>query len=60
MNLALYVAEDGLHGNHWEEMPMVLRRLYAPVFGKPGPGMGVSGLGSRGRGWGIGDFQGGN
>ena len=28
-----YVAEDGLVGHQWEERPLVLRRLYAPVQG---------------------------
>jgi hypothetical protein len=31
MSLAAYVAEDGLVGHHWEERPLVFRRLYAPV-----------------------------
>ena len=31
MSLAAYVAEDGLVGHHWEERPLVLRRLYSPV-----------------------------
>jgi hypothetical protein len=29
--LAAYVTEDGLVGHHWEERPLVLQRLYAPV-----------------------------
>ena len=33
MSLAAYVAEDGLIGHHWEERPLVLQRLYAPVQG---------------------------
>jgi hypothetical protein len=33
MSLATYVAEDGLVGHHWEEKPLVLQRLYAPVQG---------------------------
>ena len=33
MSLAAYVAEDGLVGHQWEERPLVLRRLYAPVQG---------------------------
>ena len=28
---AAYVAEDGLVGHQWEERPLVLRRLDAPV-----------------------------
>jgi hypothetical protein len=33
VSLAAYVAEDGLVGHHWEERPLVLKRLYAPVQG---------------------------
>ena len=33
MSLAAYVAEDGLVGHHWEERPLVLQRLYAPIQG---------------------------
>jgi hypothetical protein len=33
VSLAAYVAEDGLVGHHWEERPLVLQRLYAPVQG---------------------------
>jgi hypothetical protein len=32
-SLAAYVAEDGLVCHHWEERPLVLQRLYAPVQG---------------------------
>jgi hypothetical protein len=28
-----YVAEDGLVGHKWEERPLVLLRLHAPVYG---------------------------
>jgi hypothetical protein len=31
MSLAAYEAEDGLFGHHWEERPLILQRLYAPV-----------------------------
>ena len=31
MSLAAYVAEDGLVGHHWEERPLGLATLYAPV-----------------------------
>ena len=31
MSLAAYVAEDGLVSHQWEEKPLVLQRLYAPV-----------------------------
>jgi hypothetical protein len=33
MYLVAYVAEDGLVSHQWEERPLVLRRLYAPVQG---------------------------
>jgi hypothetical protein len=33
MSLAAYVAEDGLVGHQWEEKPLVLQTLYAPVQG---------------------------
>ena len=33
MSLVAYVAEDGLVGHHWEERPLVLQRLCAPVQG---------------------------
>ena len=31
MFLAAYVEEDGLVSHHWEERPLVLQGLYAPV-----------------------------
>jgi hypothetical protein len=31
MSQAAYVAEDGLISHHWEERPLVLQRLYAPI-----------------------------
>jgi hypothetical protein len=33
MSLVAYVAEDGLVGYQWEEKPLDLGRLYAPVQG---------------------------
>jgi hypothetical protein len=33
VSLAAFVAEDGLVGRHWEERPLVLQTLYAPVQG---------------------------
>jgi hypothetical protein len=33
VSLAAYVAEDGLVGHHWEERPLGLETLYAPVQG---------------------------
>jgi hypothetical protein len=32
MALAVYVAEDGLVGHQWKERPLVLLRLYVPVY----------------------------
>jgi hypothetical protein len=31
VSLAAYVAEDGIISHHWEERPLVLQRLYAPI-----------------------------
>jgi hypothetical protein len=58
MSLAAYVAEDGLVGHHWEEMPLGLATLYSSVQGNArakkwewvGKGAGL--------GEGIGDFLG--
>jgi hypothetical protein len=48
MSLVAYVAEDGLVGHQWEERPLVLRRLYAPVQGNARDlEVGVGELGSR-------------
>jgi hypothetical protein len=33
VSLAAYVTEDGLVGHQWEERPLVLQRLYAPIQG---------------------------
>jgi hypothetical protein len=33
VSLAAYVAENGLVGHHWEERPLGLKTLYAPVQG---------------------------
>ena len=33
VSLVAYIAEDGLVGLQWEERPLVLQRLYAPVQG---------------------------
>jgi hypothetical protein len=58
VSLAAYVAEDGLVGHHWEERPLVLRRLYAPVQKNARARKLKCGLGSRvGQGEGIGDFR---
>jgi hypothetical protein len=49
MSLVAYVAEDGLIGHHWEERPLVLQRLYAPIQGNEYQvrEVGVGGLESR-------------
>jgi hypothetical protein len=31
MAIVVYVAEDGLVGHQWEERPLFLVRIYAPV-----------------------------
>jgi hypothetical protein len=33
MYLVAYVAEDGLVSHHWEERPLVLKRLFTPIQG---------------------------
>jgi hypothetical protein len=50
VSLAAYVAEDGLVGHQWEERPLVLRRLYAPLQGNSrARKQELGGLGSRAR-----------
>jgi hypothetical protein len=58
MSLAVYVAEDGLVGHHWEERPLVLQRLYAPVQGNARARKWKWVGSEAGQGEGIGDFQG--
>ena len=60
MSLAAYVAEDGLVGHHWEERPLVLQRLYAPVQGNARARKQEWVGWGAGQGEGIGDFQRGN
>jgi hypothetical protein len=56
MSLAAYVAEDGPVGHYWEERPLVLQTLYAPVQGKArAKKWGWVGRGA-GQGEGIGNF----
>ena len=56
MSLVAYVAEDGLLGHQWEERPLVLWRLYAPVQGNArARKLECVGWGA-GQGEGIGDF----
>jgi hypothetical protein len=54
--LGVYVAEDGLASHQWEERPLSCEGSMLQYGGIPGPGMGVCGLGSRGRGRGQVDF----
>jgi hypothetical protein len=54
---AAYVAEDGLVGHQWEEKPLVLWWLYAPVGEFQGQEEGVGGLVCRGSGEGIEGFE---
>jgi hypothetical protein len=54
MSLAAYVADHGLVDHHWEERPLVLQRLYAPLQGNA-PRSGSGWVGSS-AGEGIGDF----
>jgi hypothetical protein len=60
VSLAIYVAEDGLVGHQGEERPLSCEGSMPQYRGMTGPGMGVGGLGSRGREEGIGDFRRGN
>jgi hypothetical protein len=60
MALAAYVAEDGLVGHQWEERPWSCEGSMPQYRGMPGPGIGVGGLVSRGRGEGMGGFRRGN
>jgi hypothetical protein len=57
MSLAAYVAEDGLFGHHWEERPLVLRRLYVPVQGNARTRKQEWVVWAAGRVDGKGDFQ---
>jgi hypothetical protein len=54
--LPIFVAEDGLVGHQWEERPLVLWRLYAPVQWNARPGIGVGGLEGGGQGRELGNF----
>jgi hypothetical protein len=55
-SLVAYVAEDSLVGHQWEERPLVLERVYAPVQGNA-RARNQEWVG-WGAGWGyIGDFQ---
>jgi hypothetical protein len=48
MSLAVYVAEDGLVGHHWEERPLGLTKIICPSTGEcQGQEAGVGGLVSR-------------
>ena len=62
LSLATYVAENGLVSHQWEEIPLVLRRFYAPVEGNvrarkldwdQGVGRGYRGFSERKLGKGI-------
>jgi hypothetical protein len=50
MSLATYVVRDGLVGYHWEERPLVLQRLYAPVQGNAMARKREGWVGKQGRG----------
>ena len=58
MSLAAYVAEDGLVGHHWEERPLGLQALYAPVQGNARAKLWEWVVRGVGHGKGIGDFRG--
>jgi hypothetical protein len=51
VTLVAYVAEDGLVGHQWEERPLGPVKVLCPSIEEcRGPGMGVGGLGSKGKG----------
>ena len=52
MSLVAYVAEDDLIGHQWEERPLVLQQLYAPVQGN------TSARKQEWVGWGAGQWEG--
>ena len=56
MSLVAYAAEDGLVGHQWEERPLVLQRLYAPVQGNARARKQEWVGWGAGQGEGIGDF----
>jgi hypothetical protein len=47
VSLAIYVAEDGLVGHHWEERPLGLANFICPIGECHGQVVVVVGLGSR-------------
>jgi hypothetical protein len=57
VSLAAYVAEDGLVDINGRRGPSSCEGSMPQYRGMPGPGMGVGGLGSRGRREWIGDFR---
>jgi hypothetical protein len=57
VSLVAHVAEDGLVGHQWEEKPLVLQRLYAPVQGNARASKHERWVGEQaGQGVGMGDF----
>jgi hypothetical protein len=58
--LAIFVAEDSLVCHQWERDPWFCEGSMSQYRGRPGPGMELGGLGSRGRDEVIGDFRRGN
>jgi hypothetical protein len=58
--LAVFVVEDGLVSINGRKGPWSCEGSMPQYRGMPGPGTGVGGLGSRGRGVEEGDFQRGN
>jgi hypothetical protein len=57
VSLVAYVAEDGLVSHQWEERPLVLQRLYAPVQGNARARKQEWVDWGAGPGKGIGDFR---
>ena len=56
VSLVAYVAEDGLAVHQWDERPLVLQRLYAPIQGNTRARKQEQ-VGWGARQGGVGDFQ---
>ena len=50
VSLAAYVVEGGLVGHHWEERPLVLQNLSAPLLGNARARSRSGWVGEQGRG----------
>jgi hypothetical protein len=57
MKQATYVAEDGLVHYQWEERPLVLQRLFAPIYGNARTRNGSGWVEEQGEGEGDREFS---